>query len=313
MIMHQFMAETSAIKEMLKEELPNTSQKIHPIARQYIQDLYRFYKTHPNRSDFEDIFEIKPEFYQVSYINWFVSEPESKTIVGEYYFNRNYFKDAANIFGELLSENPNNETLLQKKGYCFQMLGDLEAATTDYLKAELINANNSWTIKKLAYCYRTLKQPKEALMYYRKAEQLHPNNLSIQLNIGHCYLELKNHAEALKYYFKVEYLSDKKGKALRPIAWCSFLLGKYREAMDYYRKILENNPDNVDYLNAAHTALTLGNKKEAISLYQSAIRLQDNSFEKFLETFSADIPDLLNAGVKKEIIPLLLDSLVYGM
>jgi tetratricopeptide (TPR) repeat protein len=313
MITHQFMAETSAIQEMLKEELPNSSQKVHPIARQYIQDLYRFYKAHPNRADFADIFEIKPEFYQVSYISRFASEPESKTIIGEYYFNRNYFKEAALIFEELLSENPGNETLLQKKGYCFQMLDNLEAATEDYLKAELINANNSWTIKKLAYCYRSLKQPDKALIYYRKAEQLHPNNLSIQLNIGHCYLELKKYAEALKYYFKVEYLSDKKEKALRPIAWCSFLSGKYKEAMDYYRKILENNPDNGDYLNAAHTALALDNKKEAISLYQSAIRLQDNSYEKFLEMFSADIPDLLNAGVKKEIIPLILDSLVYGL
>lgn len=314
MIVGQFAAETSAFKEMMKEELPGSEAgKIHPIARQYIQDLYRFYKLFPRRQNVEDIFAMKPEFYQVPSIASFISDSESLMIIGEYYFNRNYFEEAVGVFNILLQKDMNNETLLQKKGYCLQMTGKLEEALNSYLKAELLNSNNSWTIKKLAYCYRALKQPQEALSYYRKAEQLSPDNLSIQLSIGHCYLELKNYAEALKHYFKVEYLTNNKEKAWRPIAWCSFLSGKYEQALDYFQKIIASNPNAVDYLNAGHTRLATGNSKEALELYKSALDSSENSFEKFMESFVADIPDLLNAGVKADDIPIILDSLVYGM
>ena len=314
MMTGQLSAETSAIKEMMNEELPGSeSGKINPIARQFIQDLYRFYKLFPRRQNIEDIFAIKPEFYQVPSIAGFVSDPESLTIIGEYYFQRNYFEEAADIFNVLLQKDINNETFLQKKSYCLQMMGKLEEALEGYLRAELLNSNNSWTIKKIAYCYRALKQPQEALSYYRKAEQLNPDNLSIQLNIGHCHLELKNYTDALKHYFKVEYLTNNKEKAWRPIAWCSFLNGKYEQALDYFQKIIDSNPNTIDYLNAGHTCLAMGNNKEALDLYGSALNSSGNSFEKFVESFVADIPDLLNAGVKANDIPIILDSLAYGM
>jgi len=310
----KYSADSGAIQEMLQEEMPdNPLNKIHPAARMYIQDLYRFYKLFPRHNDFDDIFETKPEFYKVPSIARFISDRESRTIIGEYYFQRNHFTEAADIFDNLLRDYPNDETLLQKKGYCLQMLGNLEEALSTYLKADLLNSNNSWTINKLAYCYRALKQPQEALEYYSKAAALNPDSMSIQLHIGHCYLELKNYSEALKCYFKVEYLSNGKEKAWRPIAWCSFLIGKYNEAMDYYTKILESNPNSIDYLNAGHVKLAMGKNKDALNLYRQALNMQDNSIEKFLESFTSDIPDLLQAGVKPENIPILLDCLMYGI
>jgi len=309
-----FSGDSTAIRELLQEELPdNPTNKIHPVARQYIQDLYRFFKLFHRHRDFDDVFEIKPEFYKVPAIARFFPDIESRTIVGEYYFQRNHFSEAAEIFERLLQDYPDNETFLQKKGYCLQMLGKPEEALTDYLKAELLNSNHSWTIKKIAHCYRTLKQPQKALEYYRKIAALNPDNLSVQLHIGHCYLELKNYSEALKCYFKVEYLTNNKEKARRPIAWCSFLSGKYKEAMDYYAEILENNPDASDYLNAGHVYLSVGKNKEALNLYRKALSAHGDSYEKFLESFTPDISELLQAGVKEENIPVLLDCLMYGI
>jgi tetratricopeptide (TPR) repeat protein len=308
----QFSVENTDFQKLLEEELPGSeAAKIHPAARRFIQDLYRFYKLFPRRRNIEDIFEMKPEFYQTPSIAGFISDSESLTVIGEYYFQRNYFEEAADVFNILLQKDVNNETLLQKRGYCLQMMGKWEEALDSYLKAELLNSNNSWTIKKLAHCYRALKQFQEALSYYRKAERLHPDNLSIQLSIGHCYLELKNYSEALKYYFKVEYLADNKEKAWRPIAWCSFLTGKYEQALDYFKKIIDSNPNDTDYLNAGHTCLAMGDNREALKLYKSSLAVDGNSFEKFAKTFTADVPDLLNAGVKPDDIPVILDCLVY--
>jgi tetratricopeptide (TPR) repeat protein len=310
-IMGQFSEENSSLKEMISEELPGSeSEKVHPVARQFIQDLYRFYKLFPRRNNIEDVFGMKPEFYQTPSIAGFISDTENLTVIGEYYFHRNYFEEAADVF-DIILRNTHDETLLQKRGYCLQMTGKPESALDCYLKADLINSDNSWIIKKMAYCYRTLKQYREALDCYRRVEQLNPDNLSIQLNIGHCYLKLKDYPEALKYYFKVEYLTDSKGKTWRPIAWCSFLTGKYKQALDYFTKIIADNPNDIDYLNAGHTCLAMGNNKEALQLYKSALIANGNSYDKFMETFTADVPDLLNAGVRADDIPVILDSLVY--
>jgi tetratricopeptide (TPR) repeat protein len=309
----QFSAESNAIKDVTKEDLFDPSKTIDYRIRQYIQDLYRFYKLHPRRKDFEDIFEIKPEFYNVPSIFKLINTNESLPIIGEYYFNKNYFEEASDIFDMLLQKDINNSILHQKKGYCLQMTGNLEGALAAYREAELLNVNNSWTIKKLAYCYRMLKNPNEALFYYKKAEQLNPGNLSVQMNIGHCYLELKDYTEALKYYFKVEYLANNKEKAWRTIGWCSFMLRKYQQAEDYFNRIIESNPTSTDYLNAGHVQLALGKNKEALRLYYSALRKSKQPIKDFIDdTFSNDISDLIQIGIKEEIIPFILDSFMYN-
>jgi tetratricopeptide (TPR) repeat protein len=310
-IIGQFSRETDAVKEILKENLQDESKTINYRTRQYIQDLYRFYKLHPRRKDFDDIFEIKPEFYKVPSINQLIRDNDSLFIIGEYYFTKNYFEDAVDVFNMLLQTDPNNDILYQKKGYCLQMTGTLQEALSAYQKAELLNANSSWTIKKLAHCHRILRQPQEALLYYKKAEQLHPDNLTIQLNIGHCHLELKNYDQALKCYFKVEYLIKNKEKAWRAIGWCSFLVGKYRQALDYFNKTIESNPTPTDYLNAGHIHLVLGNNKEAVHLYKLALEKGNHTPDEFVDLFSGDIPDLIKAGIKEDDIPFVLDSLMY--
>ncbi|MDR0507639.1 MAG: tetratricopeptide repeat protein [Dysgonamonadaceae bacterium] len=314
MTLRQFSTEIEYEKKVFDLELKlDTAKKINAITRQYIQDLYRFFKAHPKKKDFKDIFEPEPEYYRIPSIFNLIRDKENLSVICEFYFNKNYFKEAADIYDLLITEEPGNNALYQKKGYCMQMQGDIKNALDAYLKAELLNANDPWIIKKLAACYRLLKQPENALAYYKKAEQLNPNNLSLQLNIGHCYLELKNYSEALKYYFKVEYLDENKQKTMRPIAWCSFLNGKFRQAEDYYKKIIEENPDSTDYLNAGHTQLATGNYEEAIRLYGLSLKCPNNSVEKFMKSFRNDIPDIVHAGIKKEDIPYIMDQILYDM
>jgi tetratricopeptide (TPR) repeat protein len=312
MMIGQFSAESDAVKEIQKEELPDASKIIDYRARQYIQDLYRFYKLHPRKSDFEDIFELQPEFYKVPSINRLISDHESLLMIGESYFNKNYFEEANDIFDMLLQTDPDNDVLYQKKGYGLQMMNKLEEALSAYQKAELLNANHSWTIKKLAHLHRILKNPKEALLYYKKAEQWNPDNLAIQLSIGHCHLELKEYEQALKYYFKVEYLTKNKEKAWRPIAWASFRMGKYRQAADYFNKLIESEPNPTDYLNAGHVQLALGSTKEAIRLYRLSLEAGKQSPADFADVFANDIPDLIEAGVLRENIPFIRDCVFYG-
>ena len=313
MMMGQFGSQASEMIQQTKEELISKRGKLEIISGQYIQDLYRFFKLYPGHLDFDDIFTSALDFHNLPILQPYVSDEESLTTIAEYYLRKNYFLDALTIYNRLSDANQESDILFQKIGYCKQMNGDIQGALEAYLHADLINPDSKWVIRRIAGCYRTLKQPEEALKYYHRYEAFNPDDLSIQICIGHCHLELKNYNEALKYYFKVDYLDNKSTKAWRPIAWCSFLTGKYDQARNYYKKIMDNQPNTQDFLNAGHTEWALQNIKGALAFYKKAVEKESGDFSKFQEQFNQDIPDLLVAGIEEAEVPLMMDQLRYSL
>ncbi len=307
-------AEMEQLKELEDDEaLLDPGRKAEFISNQFIQDLYRFYKLYPRKGDFEDIFSWRFDFHNKFILGDILSE-DAKVLrnIAEYYFAKNHFKEAAEIFSNLLKQEKTGE-LYQKIAFCHQNTGNFEKALEGYLKAELYDINRLWNLKKIALCYRNLKQPDKALEYYKAAEKIDPNSLNNQLNIGHCLLELNEYEEALKGYFKVEYLSPDNKKVWRPIAWCSFLTGKKEQAEKYFRKLIQDGPGKHDLMNMGHVQWSLGNRKEALEFYQKSISKDGFSEQEFLEVFEEDLPHLLNQDIEKEDIPIMLDQLRYNI
>lgn len=306
----------SQLNEMNKqvgEELKSKQNKVENIVGQYIQDLYRFIKLFPRHTDFNDIFNWTLDFHRLPILSSYFSDAETLMNIAELYLRKGYFDNAQDIYQQLIAENTNDEMLFQKLGYCKQMNGDFTGALDAYLHSEILNPDSKWVIRRIANCYRALKQPENALKYYIQYDQLNPDNVSILINIGHCYMEIKNYNEALKYYFKADYLEPDSHKAWRAIAWCSFLIGKYDQARNYYKKILDNQPQTQDYLNAGHTEWSLQNIKKALSYYKAAVQSESGNFIKFHELFKEDIPDLILVGIESSEIDLLLDQLRYSI
>lgn len=310
MMMNQFDSQATEMIQQNKEELISKRGKLEAITGQYIQDLYRFFKIYPGHLDFNDIFSMPLDFHNLSILHPYISDEESLSSIAEFYLRKNYFSDALTIFNQLAETNQDSDILFQKIGYCKQMNDDLRGALDAYLRADLLNPGSKWVIRRIAGCYRSLKEPEKALKYYRRYEKLNPDNLSITISIGHCYLELRNYSEALKCFYKVDYL-DGNNKAWRPIAWCSFLTGKYDQARNYYKKILSNQPNTQDLLNAGHTEWALQNIKGAIEFYRQAVEKENRDFYKFQEEFNQDIPDLIVAGIEDTEISLMMDQLRY--
>ncbi len=293
------------------EELTNPGRKAEFVSNQYIQDLYRFYKLHPRRNDFEDPFNWRFDFHNKFILGDILKEDEKVLRnISEYYFSKDYLKEAAGIFEYLLSIEKNGE-LYQKVAFCYQKLGDYERALDLYLKAELFDLNRLWNLKKIAICYRNLKQPGKALEYYQEAEKLNPENLNNLLNVGHCLLELDQFDEALKYYFKVEYHDTGNKKVWRPIGWCSFLTGNKEQAEKYFMKLMEDEPSKHDLMNMGHVQWSLGNRKVALNYYKLAISKTGFSEAEFLDVFEEDLPQLLGQGIDKDDVPIMLDQLRY--
>ena len=292
--------------------LQSPQKQREQIISQYIQDLYRFFKLYPGHLDFEDVFTYPLDFHNLALLQPYMADKETLNAIGESYLRKNYFADALAVFDQLSEIDEENGELFQKKGYCKQMMGQIEEALQAYLRADLTHSDSKWLNRRIASCYRNLKQPEKALVYYRRLEAKQPDDMNLQINIGHCYLELRNFTEALKYFYKVDYLDNQSTKAWRPIAWCSFLTGKYDQARNYYRKILANKPTTQDYLNAGHTEWALQQLKQAVHYYVEAVRCEQGHFDRFLEAFGQDIPDLKQAGIEEEEIPLMLDQVRYA-
>ena len=311
MMIGQLGAEGDEIKNLQEEELSlNPYQKEDSIIKQYIQDLYRFFKLHPRSSNFKDIFNLPLNFLEIEEFHPIVLQPRYLEQIALYYFEKNNFSEASDAY-KMLSERvqPKSE-FWQKMGYCKQMMADIRGALDDYLHADLIEDNNTWLLNRIAHCYRVLKEAETALEYYRRLEQFRPDDLNVQLNIGHCYLELKQYDEALNYYFKVELLNNNNTRAWRSIAWCAFLSNKFDVAQNYYTRILENKPNAHDYLNAGHVALCLGNNNKAVEFYKLS-QNSAGSLEAFNSMLEDDIEVLSEAGVDTKILPIIVDKMLY--
>lgn len=312
MMTMQFNAEGADLAQIEKERQASSADEVKTsVANQYIQDLYRFFKLHNRRNEFDDLFAHPIDLMQVESLQSILDRDETLRIIGEFYFKKEFYADALTLFRRLVERHTTDNGLYQKIGYCLQAAGEYDKALEAYLQAEMIQPDNMWTVRRIAACYRNLKQSQKALEYYLRAEAMQPDNLSIGLLIGHCYVEEKNYEEALKYYFKVDYLKPDGGKAWRPIAWCSFLTGKYEQAMRYYEKILSATPSALDYMNAGHVELVLKHTRRALELYRESISQGNNDSRTFVENFKQDIPELVRAGVAEHDIPILLDQLLY--
>jgi len=299
------------------DEIENSEKMISPnkqasiISNRYIQDLYRFYKIHPQHSQFEDIFAWRMDFHNKSFFQELLSDITQMRQIGEFFFKKEYFKEASEVFNLICKNEPENVEIIQKTAYCFQQLKQYANALNLYLKADIMKPGQVWNTKKIALMYKLLKQPQKALEYNIIAESLKPDDLHTQASIGHCHLDLKNYKEALKYYFKVEYLDESNTKVWRPIAWCSFVTNNLIQAEKYYHKLLVSSNNKHDLINMGHIFLCKNNKIEALKYYQKAIDAMGESKKEFFDTFSEDIPQLLTNGINIEDIPIILDQIKY--
>lgn len=312
MVSDSLKAESEQYEEIAKDEsFLAHNKKAEKIINQYIMDLYRFFKIHPQREGFEDIFAWKFDFHKKYTFSKLLSEDlKIQRNIAEFNFAKNYFREAADLF-EILLQSDDDAEMLQKLAYCYQKTGDYKKALNFYLKADLFDQNKRWNLKKIALCYRNLKKPAKALEYYQLAEILEPDNLTLHVSIGQCQMELKLYEEALKSYFKVEYLSPGNKKIWRPIGWCSFLTGKVEQAEKYYERLISENPNKYDLLNMGHVQWCLGNRKAALDYYKKSIYDRDSSEKDFMEAFDEDLNHLIQQGVNPDDVPIMLDQLRY--
>ncbi len=314
MLKHSFKSEAEQMDEMQKDEAilaPEASAKY--ISKQYIQDLFRFFKLHPQRKDFMDMFDFALVLHKTRLFDILSADNRFKADIAEYYFAKKLYPQALELFDELTGEQKPTADLYQKIGYACQKTSRLDRALEAYLKADIIQPDDLWTVKKIALCYRLLGNYEKALEYYRHADFLNPGELSTQMQIANAYLQEGKTKEALNLYFKLDAEHEDNVKVQRAIAWASFITGNLTQADQYMQKVLHGaaSGNAQDYMNAGHIAWSGKNRQAALAYYKKSLALYPGGWQAFQDAWQQDTAHLQDNGIAPDEFPLMLDGVQY--
>jgi tetratricopeptide (TPR) repeat protein len=314
MIVTNFEAEFNQMKEMASEEqMLDQSLTSNAVFIQYIQDLYRFFKLHPARQEFTDIFQQTIQFRDLNFYRKYFYREGFTGRLASFYFDKEHYYEAIAMYEFIIENTKPSGEYYERIGYSYQKLGRFKRAVEYYKMAELFDTDRLWILKKLGWCCLKLKDYEQALLYFRDASAMQPDDQSLQNQVAQCYISLKDFEQAEQAYVKLRFFNPESRKLLRPLAWCHFVLGRLQQAATEYDEILLGNtePSAYDLMNAGHTALCLGNRSKALELYRRSLTSKTPGLEELFAAFDEDTPYLVRNGVPEKELPLVKDFLLF--
>ena len=313
MMLQQFDARGSELSEVQGEYDPSKLRE--EAINLFIKDTYRFFTLFSRRSEFANIFNSKLALQSCQPFAGYLTSAAMLQTIAEIYFKTKEYTSAIEYYNLVAaSAESTNPIYLQKMGFAYQSMGNFEMALQHYMRYSLAKENDVWNLKHIAACHRALGNHAQAATFIAKALALKPSDISLSLTLGHCYIETGNFNQALKEYYKVEYLDTAKHSAWRPLAWCHFLMRDFEKSRKYYTLIFtDDTPKESDYLNLGHLCLAENRFNDAIQYYYGIFTSLNHDLQAFAEKWRADIPHLLQAGIKESDIPLLLDAIMLRL
>lgn len=321
-MMSQLEEQNRALKE--SADMPDlkrlSKQTTQSIVRQYVQNLYRFFKLFPNAQEFDNPFNYivlcpthRNPLYHV------VMQPESLfKLIGLNIKQKHYLR-AIEYFVCLETHHPERmEAMqLQQLGLCYQKVGMYEKAIDAYSKADLLKPDSYWTLHHLAQCYRDVNDYAKATEYYEMVESMKPDNFSLSLHVAELLYEQGEYEEALPRLHKIDYHHPESLKTVRLLAECNLFLGKSGQASRYYERMVSEHADELssaDWRHAAYAHWLMGERARCFAYLQraEALFVEDDEVPSFAKVLSSELRLLVPFGVSKEDLPYIYDACHYA-
>ena len=251
------------------EEYTMRAQTATSIRRSYIQDLYRFLKLSPFKTEFTNIFEQDLNLNENQLFKPILHRADFLRSIADLLFKLENYEKAAYEYHQLVQMQEDGNDIYQKLGFCHAFLKNYQEAINCYQRALLISPANKWTLRHLAMCYRHIEDAPHEESCYKELVEIAPDNLSYTYGLGRSLMEQEKYEEALPYFYKIDVMDENNIKAWRGIGWCSFILDKLEQAQKYYDKLTTSSkPDINDWLNAGHVAWCQGHIQQALQYYK---------------------------------------------
>ena len=330
-MMAQLEEQNAAMKE--NADMPDlkrmSRQTTQSLIRQYVQNLYRFFKLFPNVQEFDDPFQ--PFAYCISSDNplcgCVTAESERLfKLIGLNIKRKDYWL-AIGYFSLLEEWHPDcmEATQLQQLGLCYQKYGLHEEAIEAYVKADILHPDSYWTVLHLAQCYRAGSDNANALKYYEIAESLKPDNLSLTFHIAEILREEGEFEKALPRLHKIDYHHPESLKSVRLLAECNLFAHRYEQAAKYYERMMTEHVEELtdtDWRYAGYNYWMLGKRDSCFGCLLRADKLLEampceeveidgvlyRDTHSLADEVLADFARLKSLGMRKEELHYLYDA-----
>ncbi len=309
MMLGQFSAQFNQMSEEIKErQLKSSTPVFDSEILMVVRDLYRFFKLYRNRTQLPDPFERPFDFLSIPVVGKMMEDDEVLGIAAEFYFKRGYCSEALPLLESVLESNPQEVSLLEKIGYCHQILGNPGQARDAFMRAELLQNPSQWLLSKLAFVNRRLGNYDEAVKYYTLALEKEPDSVSLLTGLGSTLLAKGDMSSALRNFYHANYVQPESPSIMRLVARAELLNGNFAKSSEYYLRIPDNERIERDWLGAGHAEMVQGHFRNAFGYYSSAAKASPAEFESL---FLADMPVLEKLGYDVKAGRILADKILY--
>lgn len=311
-------------------EFPDCGQQTPAYIRRIcLQDIYRFFRLFPSRSQFYNPFDHRKAGKRDSDYIFFANDIFRNTPlerhfgeIGSFLLKRKMFREAA----ELLDNYGDGA-----KGYQFYMLcghvllhrGEAMlhphlsgmTAAGSFRHALSLKTDDSRAMLGYARAMFYDGNYQEACDAYARLTEANPENRAYQLGYSVCLTNLERYDEAMKVLYKLNYENPDDDNVNRIMARALIGGGKYEQADKIYVRLRENGKmDENDLLNLGYCKWFAGNHRTAVDCFVKYLktRYPDSSQSYYRERIEEEIiaterDFILGHGVTPTEILLMVD------
>lgn len=292
----------ASVTEVLKEE----SRSAAYIRRIYLQDLYRFFRLYPYRSEFCNPFE--------DYRYLFLSKKVFSRTHVEPYFNdvaaflikQKRMQEAGMVLdncGEARCDFRHYMMCGYLNQHVYYDFGGDKDALFCYQKALELEPGNEKALQGYARALFEEKHYEEALTAYDHLLTLQPDKKSYLLNRAVCLTNLKRYADALKDLYRLNFESSEDMTVNRVLAWTLTCDEKYEQAEKFYSSLLTDHTLPDDLLNYGYCLWLGGHVDEAADCFHRYLKETEQKKNYVIEN---ELELLLEKGITEPEMQMML-------
>lgn len=265
---------------------PSTCSTSSPafIRRMYLQNLYRFFRIWPSRSQITSCFSDEPKdmaFFFCAPLFAEYADTSIKVSLGEFLLRHGMFERLERLLQTINHKDGNERTkilqghMLMHKGKYAQALDVLKTLLgTEYETTPLLRS--------LAKAAMAAEDYFLAYECYAKLVELSPDTPRMILNRSLAAQRIGQGDDAIKDVYELYYHHPDNQMVQRVLAWLLLNSDIPSKAKPIYAKILSENPTPEDYINTGYCHWILGDVKEAYQCFchYSDVRQIEKEFRK---------------------------------
>jgi tetratricopeptide (TPR) repeat protein len=298
----------------------NQQQQPAFIRRIYLQNLYRFFRLFPMRSDFRNPFTTDTISDYVFISNPLLSvTPLQKHFVQiAAFFRKRHMNEAAATVLMACEKKWHDYHYYMMMGTLLQhdtlICNDVRLASEYYSKALQLRPDSEQAMSGLARALFKEQNYQRSLEIYSQLVSMRHDNIGYELGLSICQINLNDYDAAMQRLFKLNYNHPENNQIKRSLAWTLTLCRKYDQAEKLYDQLLAvEQPLKSDILNYGYCLWFQRDITRAISMFRQFLDYQDSSVIDLQHDFCETEAQLISDhGINHTEVQLMLDQLITG-